>query len=47
MSFWKAVIALSSVKFYNEDSFVKPIGSFINILDNNGPRISPWGTPEK
>ena len=46
MSFWKAVFVLSSAKLYNEDFFTKPVRSFINMLNSNGPRIDPWGTPE-
>ena len=41
MSFSKAVIVLSSAKLYDEDFFMKPIRSFINMLNNNGPRIDP------
>ena len=29
-----------------ETFFMKPIRSFINILNSNGPRINPCGTPE-
>ena len=46
MSFSKAVIVLSPAKLYNEDFFIKPIRSLINILNSNGPRIDPWETPE-
>ena len=46
MSFSKAVFVLSSAKSYNEDFFIKPIRSFINILNSNDPRIDPWETPE-
>ena len=44
--FSKAVIVLSSAKLYNEDFFIKPKRSFINISNNNGPRVDPCGTPE-
>ena len=47
MSFSKATIVLSSAKLYNEDFFIKPIRSFINILNSNVPKIDPWGTPER
>ena len=45
MSFSKLVIVLSSAKLFNED-YIKPIRSFINMLNSNGPKIDPWGTPE-
>ena len=41
MSFSKAVIVLSSAKFYNEDLFIKPIRLFINMLNSNSPGIDP------
>ena len=47
MSFSKGTIVLSSAKLYNEDVFIKPIRSFINILNSSIPRIDPWGTPER
>ena len=47
MSFPKGTIVLSSAKLYNEDVFIKPIRSFINILNSSIPRIDPWGTPER
>ena len=46
MSFSNPVVVLPSAKLYNEDFFKKPIRSFINMLNSNGPRIDPWGTPE-
>ena len=46
MSFSNTVIVLSSAKLYTEDFLIKPIRPFINMLNSNGPRIVPWGTPE-
>ena len=40
-------IVLSSAKFASSASLIKKNKSFIKRLKRIGPRMDPWGTPDK
>ena len=46
-SFPREYIVLSSAKLQSSDFSTKKEISLMNILNNSGPNIEPWGVPQQ